>query len=142
MVKYYTAAISFLVLLAGCGSSPVAVEPEPETVTGEWSGLIYESSSYDIYLTLYVEDNYGIGSTEYYMRSYDRSTHYATTASFMGTPDHFFLHLDVGLGYDPPWAYTGYVEDGALCLVRDALPEPVRCLMPGLRTRAETVLMP
>lgn len=144
MVKYYILVISFLVPLAGCGGSPSSiVEPEaPETVTGEWSGLIYESSSYDIYLSLYVEDNYGLASTEYYSRTQDRSSFYATTATFLGTPDHFFMHLDVGLGFDPPWAYTGYVKDGALCLVRDALPEPVRCLMPGLRTRAETAVMP
>lgn len=141
-MKYYKVAISFLALvLAACGSSPVAPD-EPDTINGEWSGLIYQSSSYDIYLAIYVEDNVGIGSTEYVNKSYDKSSFYATGATFMGTPEHFYMHLDVGFGFDPPWAYTGYVKNDMLCLVRDAMPNPPRCLAPGPRAQLTPIVAP
>jgi hypothetical protein len=102
------------------------------TTLGGWSGLIYEAERYTITLSIRIDDNYGIGSSEYRtVGSNQVGTFYASWAEIIGNVDAFSMHLQVGGEYNLPWYYTGRVDnEGRLCLRRDVLPEPERCLAP------------
>lgn len=117
-----------LFVLFGCDSG---VTPSPEkTVHGEWAGVIYEGPVWENSLQIRIEDGFIIGSHRILNTEtlYERFS--AVTGTLVGNEESFTAHLQIGIDPNNLWVYTGYVEEKELCLVRDLLPEPVRCLYP------------
>ena len=88
------------------------------------------SEWFHISLDVAIEDGAAIGATSYV---YDDGSSSSRPASgvLIGNEDRFRLNLQVGQDFNPAWVYTGYVNSSdELCLVRDILPEPIRCLTP------------
>lgn len=115
----------FLVLV-GCGT----VDSGPSSVNGEWSGVVYVGDWFNISMDLAIDDSRVVGSTIYHYEDGSMASK-ATHGDLIGNEEHFRVNLQVGQDYNPAWVYTGYVNGSdELCLVRDVLPEPVRCLTP------------
>ena len=114
-----------LLMLAGCGSVD---NNEPKEIKGEWSGVVFDDGVWMYTLELRVEDNFAIGSMKILIVEHGSSKFHATSGIIVGNADSFSMHLQVGPYPTNTWAYTGYIENERLCLIRDALPDPVRCL--------------
>lgn len=121
-----------LLLLVGCGSVD---SNAPGPVSGEWRGTVYEQDNLRLVLRISIEENYGIGSVEYLNTVTGESNFYASSAEIIGTTERFSMHLQVGAEWNLPWFYTGRVSNEELCISRDLLPEPERCLAPVTQPR-------
>lgn len=119
--------IYFIVIMMfaiGCGTVD---SNSPSEVNGEWEGLIYESDLFSSYLRVRIEEGDVIGS---YKMAYVSDAHAPVRGRLVGNEDSFTMQVNIGSIQQDPWTYYGYVQDDNLCLSRDLLPSPVRCLSP------------
>lgn len=119
--------IIIAILLTGCGSVD---SNDPKPVEGAWSGIIYESESFRNVITIRIKDENVVGGHELVHLPTSTSNFYTLTGLIVGDEEGFSLVINIGGNVNNNWAFTGYVKNGELCLIRDVLPEPVRCLAP------------
>jgi hypothetical protein len=122
ILKYAILLLSFLYI--GCGTVD---SNSPSEVNGEWQGLAFENDNFTGYLRLHIEDGSVLGS---YRVGSAVDAFSPVRGTLLGNADSFTMQVQVGAEWTAQWTYFGYIQDEKLCLVRDLLPSPVRCLSP------------
>ena len=113
-----------MMLSVGCGTVDSDSSSE---VNGEWQGLVFENENFTGYLRLHIEDGSVLGS---YRVGSAVDAFSPVRGTLLGNADSFTMQVQVGAEWTAQWTYFGYIQDEKLCLVRDLLPSPVRCLSP------------
>jgi hypothetical protein len=120
---YFIVAI-MMMLSVGCGTVDSDSSSE---VNGEWQGLVFENENFTGYLRLHINDGSVLGS---YRVGSAVDAFSPVRGTLLGNADSFTMQVQVGAEWIAQWTYFGYIQDGKLCLIRDLLPSPVRCLSP------------
>jgi hypothetical protein len=120
---YFIVAI-MMMLSVGCGTVDSDSSSE---VNGEWQGLVFENENFTGYLRLHINDGSVLGS---YRVGSAVDAFSPVRGNLLGNADSFTMQVQVGAEWTAQWTYFGYIQDGKLCLIRDLLPSPVRCLSP------------
>jgi hypothetical protein len=120
---YFIVAI-MMMLSVGCGTVDSDSSSE---VNGEWQGLVFENENFTGYLRLHINDGSVLGS---YRVGSAVDAFSPVRGTLLGNADSFTMQVQVGAEWTAQWTYFGYIQDGKLCLIRDLLPSPVRCLSP------------
>lgn len=123
-LKYAIVLLSFLTF--GCGLTDP--EPDlPQAVEGEWNGLVYDNEGFTSFFHVGIKDGVVLGS---YKTVFVNTAFAPFYGSLIGDEDSFVMQIQIGSEWNAEWTYFGYVKDEELCISRDLLPLPIRCLSP------------